>query len=57
MKHVGMLAGGTGLTPMLQAQETLFLFISSVLQVVQAALRDSGDTCNFYLPGSRAMLA
>jgi len=34
-KHVGMMAGGTGLTPM--------------LQVVQAALRDGGDTCNFYL--------
>lgn len=35
VKHVGMMAGGTGITPM--------------LQVVQAALRDSGDTCNFYL--------
>mmetsp|Transcript_14866 Transcript_14866/g.25718 ORF Transcript_14866/g.25718 Transcript_14866/m.25718 type:complete len:318 (-) Transcript_14866:201-1154(-) len=35
VKHVGMMAGGTGLTPM--------------LQVVQAALRDAGDTCTFYL--------
>ncbi|CAE7330965.1 CYB5R1, partial [Symbiodinium necroappetens] len=35
VKHVGMLAGGTGLTPM--------------LQVVQAALRDASDACNFYL--------
>ena len=35
VKHVGMLAGGTGITPM--------------LQVVQAALRDSGDSCNFYM--------
>eukprot|EP00439_Symbiodinium_sp_Y106_P051696 s2135_g6.t2 len=35
VKHIGMLAGGTGLTPM--------------LQVVQAALRDSSDACNFYL--------
>eukprot|EP00933_Yihiella_yeosuensis_P036439 TRINITY_DN3018_c1_g2_i1.p1 TRINITY_DN3018_c1_g2~~TRINITY_DN3018_c1_g2_i1.p1 ORF type:complete len:319 (+),score=79.64 TRINITY_DN3018_c1_g2_i1:90-1046(+) len=35
VKHVGMMAGGTGLTPM--------------LQVVQAALRDGGDTCNFYM--------
>lgn len=35
VKHVGMMAGGTGITPM--------------MQVVQAALRDSGDTCNFYL--------
>lgn len=33
--QVGMLAGGTGLTPM--------------LQVVQAALRDPGDTCKFSL--------
>lgn len=35
VKHVGMLAGGTGLTPM--------------LQVVQAALRDPEDTCKFSL--------
>lgn len=35
VKEVGMLAGGTGLTPM--------------LQVVTAALRDEGDTCNFTL--------
>ncbi|CAE7620631.1 CYB5R1 [Symbiodinium sp. CCMP2456] len=35
VKHIGMLAGGTGLTPM--------------LQVVQAALRDASDSCNFYL--------
>ena len=35
MKHVGMMAGGTGITPM--------------LQVVQAALRDSNDSCNFYM--------
>jgi cytochrome-b5 reductase len=35
VKHVGMLAGGTGLTPM--------------LQVVQAALRDPKDTCKFSL--------
>lgn len=35
VKHVGMLAGGTGLTPM--------------LQVVQAALRNPSDTCNFYM--------
>jgi len=35
VKHVGMMAGGTGLTPM--------------MQVVQAALRDSGDTTNFYM--------
>jgi cytochrome-b5 reductase len=34
-EHVGMMAGGTGLTPM--------------MQVVQTALRDSGDTCNFTL--------
>jgi len=35
VKHVGMMAGGTGLTPM--------------LQVVQAAIRDPGDTTNFYM--------
>ena len=35
VKHVGMMAGGTGITPM--------------LQVVQAALRDSNDSCNFYM--------
>lgn len=35
VKHVGMLAGGTGLTPM--------------MQVVQAALHDPSDTCNFYM--------
>jgi len=35
VKNVGMMAGGSGLTPM--------------LQVVQAALRDSGDTCTFSL--------
>mmetsp|Transcript_30076 Transcript_30076/g.44973 ORF Transcript_30076/g.44973 Transcript_30076/m.44973 type:complete len:265 (-) Transcript_30076:12-806(-) len=35
VKEVGMLAGGTGLTPM--------------LQVVTAALRDPGDTCKFTL--------
>lgn len=35
VKNVGMLAGGTGLTPM--------------LQVVQAALRDPKDTCKFSL--------
>uniref|UniRef100_A0A7S4Q6M6 FAD-binding FR-type domain-containing protein n=1 Tax=Alexandrium monilatum TaxID=311494 RepID=A0A7S4Q6M6_9DINO len=34
-KEVGMLAGGTGLTPM--------------LQVVRAALRDPGDACRFTL--------
>eukprot|EP00429_Kryptoperidinium_foliaceum_P018053 CAMPEP_0176037250 /NCGR_PEP_ID=MMETSP0120_2-20121206/18453_1 /TAXON_ID=160619 /ORGANISM="Kryptoperidinium foliaceum, Strain CCMP 1326" /LENGTH=316 /DNA_ID=CAMNT_0017370639 /DNA_START=57 /DNA_END=1007 /DNA_ORIENTATION=- len=35
VKHVGMMAGGTGLTPM--------------LQVVQAALRDPKDKCTFSL--------
>mmetsp|Transcript_47258 Transcript_47258/g.145547 ORF Transcript_47258/g.145547 Transcript_47258/m.145547 type:complete len:330 (+) Transcript_47258:80-1069(+) len=35
VREVGMLAGGTGLTPM--------------LQVVTAALRDTGDTCKFTL--------
>jgi NAD(P)H-flavin reductase len=35
VSEVGMMAGGTGLTPM--------------MQVVQAALRDSGDTCKFTL--------
>jgi len=35
VKNVGMMAGGAGLTPM--------------LQVVQAALRDSADTCTFRL--------
>merc|ERR1712060_864347 len=35
VKHVGMMAGGTGLTPM--------------LQVVQAAIRDPKDTCKFSL--------
>lgn len=35
VRHVGMLAGGTGLTPM--------------LQIVQSALRDKSDRCNFYL--------
>lgn len=35
VKHIGMLAGGTGLTPM--------------MQVVMAALRNPRDTCNFYM--------
>lgn len=35
VKHIGMLAGGTGLTPM--------------LQVITAALRDRGDTCTLSL--------
>jgi len=35
VKDIGMMAGGTGLTPM--------------LQVAQAALRDSGDTCTLSL--------
>jgi len=35
VRHVGMMAGGTGLTPM--------------LQVVQAALRDPNDACTFSL--------
>lgn len=35
VKHVGMMAGGTGLTPM--------------MQVVMAALRDPHDRCNFYM--------
>lgn len=35
VKHIGMMAGGTGLTPM--------------MQVAQAALRDSDDTCTFSL--------